>query len=143
MNWPDMEKTISAVIIEDTRKDVQRASQVLKQAGVDNPAVFTFVPAALMFLEDVVSGARSCPDLMILDLDFGSESGFEVLRFYKAHPKLKHCQIIVWTMLGETEHELCRLFGIQHFISKQNSDATLLNVIKDVKDLSINAAGRP
>ena len=90
LNWPDMEKNIGVVIIEDTRKDVQRASRVLKQAGVTNPAVFTFVPAALMFLEDVVSGARSCPDLMILDLDFGTESGFEVLRFYKAHPKLKH-----------------------------------------------------
>ncbi len=136
-----MEKTLSVVIIEDSRKDVLRASQLLEQAGVKNPAVFTFVPAALMFLEDVVSGARSCPDLMILDLDFGSESGFEVLRFCKAHPRLKQCHIIVWTVMGDTEQELCQLFGIKHFISKQNSDANLLNVIRNVTDLSRNAAG--
>jgi len=136
-----MEKTISVVIIEDTRKDVLRASQVLKRAGINNPAVFTFIPAALMFLEDVVSGARSCPDLMILDLDFGSESGFEVLRFYKAHPKLKSCQVIVWTVLGEREQELCQLFGIKHFVSKHNTDASLLGAISDVRDLSSNAAG--
>lgn len=137
----DMGKTISVVIIEDTRKDVQRAAQVLQKAGVSNPAVFTFIPAALMFLEDVVSGARSCPDLMILDLDFGSESGFEVLRFYKAHPELQQCHVIVWTVMGDREQELCRLFGIKHYVSKYNPDANLLDVIKDVRDLSSDAAG--
>jgi CheY-like chemotaxis protein len=134
-----MEKNISVVIVEDTRKDVQRASHVLQQAGVNNPAVFTFVPAALMFLEDVVSGARSCPDLMILDLDFGSESGFEVLRFYKAHPELKQCHVIVWTVMGNREQELCQLFGVTHFLSKHKTDANLLSLIKDVRDSSSNA----
>jgi DNA-binding response OmpR family regulator len=46
------------------------------------------------------------------------ESGFEVLRRWKAHPKLQDIGIIIWTAMGETEQRLCEYFGIKGVIPK-------------------------
>ena len=136
----EMEKNITVTIIEDTRRDVQRASRVLERLGIKNPIVFSLIPAALMYLEDVVSGARAVPDVILLDLEFGGDSGFEVLRFYKTHPKLRGCKVIVWTVMGDTEQELCKLFGVEHFVSKDNTDAVLLSAFKDASNNSSSNA---
>jgi CheY-like chemotaxis protein len=127
-----MGKNLHVVIIEDSAKDAKQASRILNRTGIENLTVFRLIPAVLMYLEDVVEGKRTCPDLILLDLVLGVDSGFEVLRYYKAHPELSGCQIVVWTVMGDIQHELCKCFGVQHVVAKADGDAALLKVLKKI-----------
>ena len=127
-----MGKNLHVVIIEDSAKDAKQASRILNRINVENLTVFSLIPAVLMYLEDVVEGKRTCPDLILLDLVLGADSGFEVLRYYKAHPELSGCQVVVWTVMGDVQHELCKCFGVQHVVAKADGDAALLKVLKRV-----------
>ena len=113
------------LVIENSPVDVTKAVLILKKLKIDQPVVLTSVAKALMYLEDVVAGEKQCPEMIVLDLEFPAESGFEVLRFRKTNPILQKCQVLVWTIMGEREKELCRLFGITQIISKQDGDAAL------------------
>jgi len=127
-----MGKNFRVVLIEDSAKDAKQASRLLNRVNIDTVTVFTLIPAVLMYLEDVVYGKRTCPDVILLDLVLGSESGFEVLRYYKAHPELSGCQVVVWTVMGDVQHELCKCFGVQHVVAKADGDAALLKVLKKI-----------
>jgi hypothetical protein len=67
---------------------------------------------------------------MVLDLDFGLESGFEILRFRRTHPILQACEVLVWTILGDKEKEFCRLFGVA-YVSKQDGEAALEDALRN------------
>ena len=127
---PNMERHLSVVLIEDSAKDVSQAARILKRLDVHKLTVFTIIPTALLYLDEVVEGTRPCPDVVLLDLVLGSESGFEVLRYYKAHPELKNCQVVVWTVMGDVQQELCRHFGVQDIVSKSDGESALLKVLR-------------
>ena len=93
-----------------------------------------------MFLEDVVAGEKPCPDLVLLDLDFGMDSGFELLRFYKTNPELHGCKIVVWTVLGESHQELCKFFGVENVLSKHDGEAPLSNALSKVLERIADSA---
>ncbi|HWS16687.1 MAG TPA: hypothetical protein VN223_01660 [Candidatus Elarobacter sp.] len=76
------------------------------------------VAAALSRLDDVVEGKVPAPDVIVLDLSFPFESGFEVSRRWKADHNLKDIQIVVWTEMGETEQRLCGYFGVNKVVPK-------------------------
>jgi len=119
------------LVIENSPLDVTKAVRILKNLKLDQPVILTSVAKALMYLEDVVAGEKQCPELIILDLEFGAESGFEILRFRRTNPRLHQCQILVWTIMGEREKELCRLFGVTHIVSKQDGDAALESALRN------------
>ena len=82
------------LIVEDTPADAKQSTAVMKKLGAEEGLVLNNIAAALMFLQDVVEGAKQTPDLLLLDLSFPQESGFEVLRFWKSNPKLQPMQIV-------------------------------------------------
>ena len=106
------------LVIEDSTKDLKDCIRVLRDLGVEHIDALTSVPAAILRLEQVLEGNELPPDLIILDLSFSVESGFEVLRRWKAEPRLKNIPIIVWTAMGDTERKLCEYFGVQKIIPK-------------------------
>src|SRR6185312_14356179 len=111
-----------AAIIEDSRSDLWKAAEVLKRLGVNEITEFTRVDKALLYLQDVVEGKSPGPDVIVLDLHFNLESGFEVLRFRRSNPKLNSIPLVVWTQMGETEQELCRFFGAKVIQKSGDSD---------------------
>jgi CheY-like chemotaxis protein len=130
------------LLIENSPLDVTKAVRILKNLKLDQPVILTSVAKALMYLEDVVAGEKQCPELIVLDLEFGAESGFEILRFRKTNPRLQQCQILVWTIMGEREKELCRLFGVPHIISKQDGDAALETALRNSLSLPPGSSHR-
>ena len=101
------------LIVEDNVTDIKNAAAVLKSMGVEDVIAVNTVARAVMHLQNAVDGLGDPPYLVLLDLDFARESGFEVLRFWKSHPELKATQIVVWTSMGETEMQLGRYFGVE------------------------------
>src|SRR5579864_1321398 len=118
------------LIVEDNFSDIRRSEDVLKSLGVQEIELATTVAKAIEYLEDVRAGSREAPDVIILDLNFSMESGFEVLRFWKSHPELKNIRIVVWTVMGELEQQLCRLFGVEHVVPKWGNVAELEHILK-------------
>jgi CheY-like chemotaxis protein len=108
----------SVLIIEDTPNDARQSIAVVKSLGAKEITAIDNIASAILLLQDVLEGTREAPDLILLDLSFPKESGFEVLRLWKSNPKLQSIHIVVWTVMGETEKKLCTFFGVEHIVPK-------------------------
>jgi CheY-like chemotaxis protein len=106
------------LIVEDTPADVRQSTAVVKKLGANDVIALNNIAAAILLLQDVVEGTKSAPDLILLDLSFPRESGFEVLRYWKSNPKLHDINVVVWTVMGDTEKKLCQFFGVEHVVPK-------------------------
>lgn len=130
-----MTSDIQVVIIEDSHDDSFLATRILNSTGVANVTRFARIPEALVFLEEIAEGSRGCPHLILLDLNVGLDSGFEILRFYKSNPALHSCRVIVWTGSGSIEKELCEHFGVE-CVGKGDGEAALATAIrKHIRDM--------
>ena len=138
-----IEVPLNALIVEDDASDLQQATQVLIGIGVSKVDSAASTPAAILYLEEVAERTRKAPDVIVLDLALGYDSGFEVLRRWKSDSRLKNIKIVVWTQMGEREQELCRLFGLEHVVPKWNDveelHATLRQVLQQSEQLSSEA----
>jgi len=119
-----------ALVVEDDPVDAARCIALLKKLGTAEIETVPTVAAALLHLDDVIDGSRPAPDLVVLDLAFPMESGFEVLRRWRAHPKLRDIRIIVWTAMGETEQRLSEYFGVQKVVPKWAGPKELEQAVK-------------
>ena len=104
------------LIVEDTPADVRQSTAVVKKLGASDVITLNNIAAAILFLQDVVEGTKPAPDLILLDLSFPRESGFEVLRYWKSNDKLHEIHVVVWTVMGDTETKLCKFFGVEHVV---------------------------
>lgn len=119
------------LIVEDNTSDLRQSAAVLKKLRFDEVDAVNNVPAALLRLQDALDKKKPAPDLVLLDLSFTRESGFEVLRLWKSNrDRLKNTRIVVWTVMGETEQQLCRYFGVD-VVPKWAGPDELENVLRD------------
>lgn len=109
---------VRILLIEDSVTDINTCVTLLRNVGAAQVDVLGTIPAALLRLEETAEGKLARPDIIILDLNFSTESGFEVLRFWRSHPQLKSIRVIVWTAMGETEKKLCQAFGVEAVVPK-------------------------
>ena len=106
------------LVMEDSVKDLNTCVSVLRAIGVSQLDAISNVPAALLRLEEIAGGKLCKPDVIILDLAFPLESGFEILRYLKSTPALKSIPVVVWTAMGCTEQQLCTVFGVRKVVPK-------------------------
>jgi CheY-like chemotaxis protein len=123
---------MKALVVEDNIVDATKCVSLLNKLGVTEVDAVGTVAAAQLRLDDVIDGKLAPPDVIILDLSFSYESGFEVLRRWKAHEKLKDIRVIVWTQMGETEQRLCGYFGVNSVVPKWAGDRELKQAIEAV-----------
>jgi DNA-binding response OmpR family regulator len=106
------------LIVEDMPSDVRQSAAIVKKLGAEDVIALNNIAAAILFLQDVVEGTKKPPDLILLDLSFPRESGFEVLRYWKSNAKLNGIPVVVWTVMGDTEKKLCEFFGVEQVVPK-------------------------
>lgn len=106
------------LIVEDTPADARHSIAVVRKLGAEDVVAINNIAAAMLFLQEVAEGTKEAPDLILLDLSFPQESGFEVLRYWKSNAKLNQIHVIVWTVMGETEKKLCQFFGVDDVVPK-------------------------
>jgi CheY-like chemotaxis protein len=106
------------LIVEDQPNDLQIAAESARSVGITDIEARTSYNAAKTYLEKGMRGDIPLPDGIVLDLDLGYESGYELLRFWHSNPELAKIPIIIWTLLGEEQREICTLFKVNVYISK-------------------------
>ena len=121
------------LVVEDNKSDLRQSTALLKKLQFSQVDAVATGERALMLLQDAVEGNKPAPELVLLDLSFARDSGFEVLRYWKSHQdQLKNTRIVVWTIMGETEQELCRYFGVD-VVPKWAGETELENVLQEYK----------
>jgi hypothetical protein len=72
------------------------------------------------------------PNALVIDLDLGIESGFELLRFWHGNPNVRPIPVIIWTGTGAHEREISDLFGVYRFVPKGDGPQPLLKALSGV-----------
>ena len=120
------------LIVEDQATDVRIAADVAQELGFSAIEARATASAAKVYLEKALEGQAPLPDLILLDLDLGYESGHELLRFWHGNPGLSATQMIVWTVMGKEQQDLCRLFNVNAVVPKWEGVAALKRVLATV-----------
>jgi CheY-like chemotaxis protein len=119
------------LVVEDHAKDMRVAEQAGAGAGFSEVQKHLSVRSALAHLEEGLRGDTALPDAMLIDLDFGQESGFELLRIRCENPRLLKIPLVVWTMLGPENQQICSLFRIHGYVSKWEGLEVLQQALKE------------
>jgi CheY-like chemotaxis protein len=105
------------LVVEDQPNDLHITAETARSAGISEVEARASSEAAIGYLEKGLRQEAPLPDGIVLDLDLGYESGYELLRFWHSTPELKRIPMIVWTLLGEEQREICNL-RVDHYVSK-------------------------
>ncbi len=105
------------LLIEDQPKDVRAAADVAQSIGIESVQACNTVSSARAALDKGLAGESPLPDGIILDLDLGMESGYELLRYWHGSFKLRKIPVIVWSVI-EKQREICELFKVNSFVAK-------------------------
>ena len=127
-----MKQPSKLLVVENEPKDLQSAAETAKLAGFSEIEARTSPQAARAFLEDRMAEGGKLPDGIVLDLDFGFESGYELLRLWHSTPELRGIPVIVWSILGDDQKNMCNLFKIKQFVGKWESREVLKEALQSI-----------
>lgn len=118
------------LIVEDQSSDLQIAADIARSLNVTEIEGRASATAGKLYLDGIIEGSQVKPDVIILDLDLGYESGHELLRFWHSNPALSCIPLIVWTALGNEQQELCQLFNVNAVVAKWEGAAALKRALE-------------
>ena len=114
------------LLLEDIDSDAHEIESALGQIGTYDVKRFDAASLAVEFLSDALEGGSQLPRLIVVDLNLPDSSGYELLRFYHANPKVQSVPCAVWSVMdGETDKKLTTWMGAKKFISKNSGPTTL------------------
>jgi len=120
------------LVVENEPKDLKNAADSARASGFTEVEGKTSPYAARVYLEDRLAHGPKLPDGILLDLDFGIESGYELLRFWHSNPELRTIPLIVWSILGEEQKQMCSLFKVKQFVGKWEGNEALQSALKGI-----------
>ncbi len=127
---------MQVLIVEDHANDLHIAAQAAEAAGFSQVKSRASAETAKEFLETALQKDEPLPDAIILDLDLGYDSGFELLRFWHGNPRLAKIPVIVWTILGDQYREVCRMFKVRAYVYKGEDISVLRQVLSGLSGLA-------
>jgi DNA-binding response OmpR family regulator len=127
---------MQVLIIEDQPNDLRMAAAAAQESGFTSVEARTSMTAAREYLEKALAGAYALPQAIILDLDLGQESGFELLRFWHSEPELAKVPIVIWTILGDHYRTVCEMFKVRGYVDKALGTAGLRKALSGLASMA-------
>ncbi|MGA8730519.1 MAG: hypothetical protein WB608_17325 [Terracidiphilus sp.] len=121
------------LVVEDQPKDLQFAADTAHSMGITEVEARTSVGAARAYLEKGLNGEGPLPDGIVLDLDLGYDSGYELLRYWHSTPRLSEIPVIVWSVLGNDQREMCNLFKVKCYVAKWEGPEAFREALGNLK----------
>jgi CheY-like chemotaxis protein len=131
LRWEGIVKRI--LLVEDQEKDLQFAANTARLLGISEVDARTTASAARLYLEKALGGSAPLPDGIVLDLNLGYESGYELLRYWHRTPELAKIPIIVWSILGDEQREMCKLFKVNTFVGKWEGEEAFRQALANLQ----------
>ena len=119
-------------VVEDSPHDVSLAVKTARSAGFSEIDARSSLESAQSWLDKRLQEAMPLPAVMVIDLDLGPDSGYELLRFRHETPAMSNVQIIVWTQLGDENRQICELFKAEFYIPKWKGAMALQEALQAV-----------
>lgn len=113
------------LVVDDLPANIKLLEAVLRPRGYR-------VVSACSGSEALELVARSCPDLVLLDILMPGMDGYEVCRRLRADPATQHLPIVMLTASGEQEKLLAIDAGADDFIMKPVNQAELIARIRSL-----------
>lgn len=113
------------LVVDDQPGDLRIAAEAGEYSGYSQIDAKSTAGAARVYLEGGLNDDHPLPDAIILDLDLGYESGFELMRFWHSQPRLSRIPLLIWTIWGEEKREICQLFKVTAYLSKRDGISAL------------------
>lgn len=120
---------MQVLIVEDQANDLRIATAAATESGFTEVQARSSAATAREYLEKAVGGEHPLPDVIVLDLDLGYESGFELLRYWHGNGEVAKVPVVVWTILGEQYREICAMFKVTAYVDKGAGGAALRNAL--------------
>ncbi|HUB28280.1 MAG TPA: hypothetical protein VL967_01235 [Terracidiphilus sp.] len=106
------------LVVENEPKDMKIAADTARAMGIPEVEARYSFDAAKAYLDKGLNGEGPLPDGILLDLDLGYDSGYELLRYWHCTPRLSEIPLIVWSVLGEEQRSICSLFKVTNYVGK-------------------------
>ncbi len=114
--------SVRVLLVEDEPHIVESLTFLLEQAGCDVIAVFDGEAAVKRL------GRTPKPHVLILDLMIPKRNGFEVLKWVKADPSLKHLPVLMLTARGQDQdRRTAEELGVDIFETKPFSNREIVD----------------
>lgn len=121
------------LLVENDPKDIRHAVGVANELGISEIEARTSLEGAQSYLEKGLQGECPLPDGIILDLDLGYGSGYELLRLWHSTPRLHSIPLIVWSILGDEQRGICSLFNVTSYVAKWEGDTALRDALQGLQ----------
>lgn len=122
------------LVVDDDVKDLQLALDIARSVGFRDIEGRTSFDGAMKYLEAALLGECHFPDAVIIDLNLGQDSGYELLRYCYTHARLSSIPVIVWSILGDHQRELCAVFKIRSYVEKWDKEEGLRAALKELRE---------
>ena len=115
---------VRCLIVDDNEPFLREARELLEREGVDVIGVATTAGEALAKIAELQ------PDLTLVDIDLGSESGFDLMRAMAEQPNRSATSVILISVHDESDFaDLVQASSAAGFVSKTELSA---QAIQDV-----------
>ena len=121
------------LVVEDQPHEIKLAASAAQSIGIANVEGRSSIRGAREYLDGGLMGECELPDAIVLDLDLGYESGYELMRYWHSTPRLAEIPLIVWSILGE-QREMCCLFKVTSFVGKWEGEEALREALKTLTE---------
>ena len=118
------------LIVEDDPTDLYAAADMAQKLGFSTVEARSTASSAQAYLEAAIEKRVESPEVVVLDLDLGYDSGHELLRFWHKNRDSLNARMIVWTRLGKDQQEICNLFKVDAVVAKWQGIDVLKSAIK-------------
>jgi DNA-binding response OmpR family regulator len=118
------------LILDDNQKDLRFAAHTARSVGFENIETHDSLSSAICSLERGLRGEQPLPDVILVDLDLGFDSGFEMMRFWHSAMPHSNVRLVVWSLLADTNREVCALFKVDAYVGKFEGQAALHDALE-------------
>jgi DNA-binding response OmpR family regulator len=118
------------LVLDDSPKDTKDAIDAAASVGCCKVETCITLRSAVVYLEHGLQGDTPLPDAIVVDLDLGQDSGFELLRIWRSSTQLRSIPLIVWTDLDYTAG--CELYEVTAIVHKWKGLAKLREALANL-----------
>ena len=127
---------MNVLIVEDQLMDLRAAVRAAEASGFSGVEARSSAESAVSWLQKGLAGEVSLPDAIVLDIDLGFQSGFELLRYWHSDPRLASIPLVIWTVLGDHYREICRAFKVKAYVYKGEDISVLQQVLRGLSGVA-------
>jgi CheY-like chemotaxis protein len=122
------------LLVEDDPKDIKLAADVAQSLGNFEIEARTSLQSAQDLLDKGLNGETPLPDVIVLDLNLGYDSGYELMRFWHRTPLLSSIPLIIWSVLGADQRKMCDLFKVKAYVGKWEGPEAFRDALRSLEE---------